>query len=123
MKNNEDKQKLLEYLTEFPLVSVAAKKAGIDKSTVYRWRDKNKAFAKKMDQALSKGRDAVNDLAESKLINNIRQGDFKSTKYWLDNNCKRYIKPRPVNIFTNEKILDNKIKFVNFSGEEDTNKN
>tara|TARA_B100002051_G_scaffold271450_1_gene306212 strand:+ start:13595 stop:13843 length:249 start_codon:yes stop_codon:yes gene_type:complete len=48
-----------------------------------------------MDTALSCGTQSVNDLAESKLISHINNGNLRAIQYWLDNNKKTYIKPRP----------------------------
>jgi hypothetical protein len=101
MKNELDKNKFLEILRELPITSVACKRAGIHKSVIYRWRKKNKKFATEMDLALVSGRDNINDLAESHVINNIRNGDTKMVKFWLENNCGRYTKPRPINYFNN----------------------
>jgi hypothetical protein len=95
MRDRNDREKFLEILEDVPLVSVAARKAGIAKSTIYRWRRGSKSFASQMDAALKRGRETVNDLAESQLINLVRKGDFKSVKYWLDNNKKDYARPRP----------------------------
>jgi hypothetical protein len=47
-----------------------------------------------MDSALDSGVHSVNDLAESKLISHINNGNLRAIQYWLDNNKKNYIKPR-----------------------------
>jgi len=122
MKTKRDKKKFIDTLKEFPIVSVAAKRSGIDKSQIYRWRKKDKEFANEMDRSLTQGRESINDLAESQVISAIRNGNERMTKFWLENNCKRYVKPRPINIFGNPgRISENKITFTNFSGEKDKN--
>ena len=95
MRAHDDREKFLEIIEEVPLVSVAAQRAGIAKSTIYRWKQSSKTFAQALDKALKRGRHNINDLAESQLINLIRKGDFKSVRYWLDNNNRRYVRPRP----------------------------
>ena len=81
-------------LRELPNISFVCKRIPVAKATVYRWREKDPKFRAKMDEALTVGRDGVTDLAESQLIVRIRKGDMRAVQYWLDNNCKRYIKPR-----------------------------
>lgn len=95
MRAHDDREKFLEIIEEVPLVSVAAQRAGIAKSTIYRWKQSSKTFAQDLNKALNRGRHNINDLAESQLINLIRKGDFKSVRYWLDNNNRRYVRPRP----------------------------
>lgn len=115
MRDHDDRQKFLETLEEVPLVSVAARKAGIAKSTIYRWRRKSKTFARQMDAALKRGRETVNDLAESQLINLVRKGDFKSVKYWLDNNKSNYARPRPKSFWEELLRRDNPITEIKIS--------
>ena len=52
-----------------------------------------------MDTALVAGTESVNDLAESKLISHINNGNFRAIQYWLDNHKKEYIKPRDKNMW------------------------
>lgn len=118
MKSNEEKQKFLEILKEIPFVCIAAKRAGIDKATIYRWKKDSPAFARQMTSAQNNGRETINDLAESQVVNGIRKGEYRYVKYWLGNNCKRYVRPRPINIFAEEVSASNKIKFVNFNGKK-----
>jgi len=99
MKTKDDKKKFLDELEKTPFVLHASKKVGIDKATIYRWRKKDKKFAKEMDQALSIGIASVCDVAEGQLTKMINQGDFKSIKFFLENNKKEYIRPRPINVF------------------------
>lgn len=116
MRTNKEKKEFVEILRDYPIISVACKRAKIHRATVYRWIEKNRKFADQVEKALRSGRETVNDLAESQLIASIRNGDPKSIKFWLENNCKRYIKPRPVNIFSNlVQKPENKITFANFS--------
>ncbi|MFA5878466.1 MAG: hypothetical protein WC845_03830 [Candidatus Staskawiczbacteria bacterium] len=117
MRTNKDRKEFLEILKEYPIISIACRRAKIDKATIYRWLKRNRKFANQVEHSLGLGRNAVSDLAESQLITSIRNGDQKSIKFWLENNCKRYVKPRPVNIFNNlAQGPGNKITFTNFSG-------
>jgi ACT domain-containing protein len=69
---SEDKQKLLDNLKQVPIVSVACQKTGISRASYYRWKSKDKNFSKEADKALSEGKQLINDLAESQLINAIK---------------------------------------------------
>ena len=64
----QSKAKLLEMLMETPLIEPACQKAGVSRSTYYRWRKEDSVFRKKADNVIGQGRLLVNDLAESKLM-------------------------------------------------------
>ena len=95
MKKHYKEDKFLEQLERVPNVSLACEKVGISRNTVYRWRSEDPAFAARMDTALVAGTESVNDLAESKLISHINNGNLRAIQYWLDHNKKNYIKQRP----------------------------
>ncbi len=120
MKKPRLAKKFIEELKLVPIVSAACEKVGIARNSVYRWRKEDPEFKKQMDEALDMGAESVSDLAESKLINNIKTGSMRAIEYWLNNNKKKYVKPRPKNFFetlnTNMKV--NRIEFVNFSEEK-----
>ena len=95
MKKKYKENKFLEQLERVPNVSLACEKVGLARNTIYRWRGEDPAFTARMDTALVAGTESVNDLAESKLISHINNGHMRAIQYWLDNNKKNYIKPRP----------------------------
>ena len=95
MKKHRKEVPFLKQLEKVPNVSLACEIVGIARNTVYRWRSEDPAFAARMDTALVAGTESVNDLAESKLISHINNGNMRAIQYWLDNNKKNYIKPRP----------------------------
>jgi len=90
--SEKEKEKFIELLEKTPIVTSACEKMGISKSTYYRWRDYDSMFRNKADLALERGREIVNDLAESKVIGLIQESDRWATGYWLSNNCSRYRK-------------------------------
>ena len=94
MKKHRLKIKFLEELGKTPIVSAVCGKLDLSRQTVYRWLDEDPDFKKEYDICLSRGRDNINDLAESKLINKIQEGQMGAIVYWLDNKHKEYIKPR-----------------------------
>ena len=89
MKYKDDEKVLLE-LEKMPIVSVACKKAGIGRATFYRWCLQSKKYSKRAKDALAKGISLINDLAESKLVGGIENGDFNNIKYWLNNRHPDY---------------------------------
>jgi hypothetical protein len=94
MKKHYKENQFIEQLERVPNVSLACEKVGIARNTVYRWCIEDPDFKARMDMALESGVHSVNDLAESKLISHINNGNMRAIQYWLDNNKKNYIKPR-----------------------------
>lgn len=95
MRSSDFKNKLIEFITETPLVSFACKKTGIARATFYRWRKDDLNFREKVDKAISYGSEHVSDLCEASLIKGIHRGDFKFIKFWLEHNNVKYRPLRP----------------------------
>lgn len=85
-----DKQKVLENLKQVPIISVACQKLGIGRSSFYRWKIEDRLFSKEADKALQEGKQLINDLAESQLINAIKDQNMTGIIYWLRNNHPGY---------------------------------
>ena len=98
MISKQQKTKFLEELEKTPFVLHASKKVGIDKSTVYRWMNKNEKFKKQVEESLSIGRASLADFAESKLIKKVEEEYFPAIKFVLRHNSPRYFYPRPMTI-------------------------
>lgn len=94
MKKQRLKNKFLEEIKEYPNISAVCKKLDISRQTFYRWCIEDKKFKEEFDNSVSIGIDSINDLAESKLINKINNGELPAIKYWLNNNHKKYVTPR-----------------------------
>lgn len=84
----------LEELGKTPIVSVVCQRVGLSRQTVYRWCAEDRDFKRKFDEAVGRGRDSINDLAESKLIALINEGSPRSIEYWLKNNKTNYSVPK-----------------------------
>lgn len=89
-QTNRKKQKLLRELEDNPMVQQACKKVGIARSTFYRWCEGDRRFYYFSELAKSKGRDKLNDYVESKLLENIKNGQQSAIQFWLINNSKTY---------------------------------
>ena len=85
-----DKAILLEQMTKTPVVQMACEKTQIGRTTYYRWRREDAAFAKAADEAIRDGCLLVNDIAESQLLAAIRDGDFAAVQYWLKHHHPSY---------------------------------
>lgn len=112
MITNEEKNKFLEELEEIPIASWVCKKLNFSKASLYRLIKKDKKFREKFNEAIKKGKGSINDLAESKVIARIKKDDWAATKYWLDNNKKDYMRPRPKNFWEQMVPPDNLAKIT-----------
>lgn len=90
MRKNRDKELLLEQLKKVPILSVACEKVGIARSTVYRWKEQNKKFAKAMEEAMVEGEALINDMSEAGLISLIKERNFPSIRFWLNHRHAKF---------------------------------
>jgi len=91
MKNiKQDKELLLDQLKKTPIVQIACEKIGIARPTFYRWKSQDEEFAKLVDEAIDEGRLLVNDLAETNLVNAVKDRNLPAIMYWLKHHHKSY---------------------------------
>lgn len=92
MANNKNTKqtKLLKILETTPIISVACKKTGVSRATVYRWMDADEEFAEEARLAMDRGTDLINDMAESQVIKGIQEGKHGSITFWLRSNHDKY---------------------------------
>lgn len=88
----ETKEKLLKEIEKSGNVYLSCMKVGIDKATFYRWK-KEKDFSKRANEAIRRGRENNNDIAEHSLLLKIKDKDLGAIKYQLSHNSGRY-KPK-----------------------------
>lgn len=112
MKKKWRENQFLEQLERVPNVSLACEKVGLSRNTIYRWRSEDPDFTARMDIALAAGTDSINDLAESKLVSHINNGNMRAIRYWLDNNKKNYLKPRDKDMWKKPFVPVTKIEIV-----------
>jgi len=89
MKQDKDKQLLLDRLKETPIIEFACKKIGIGRATYYRWRE-DKEFAKSANEAIAEGEAFITDMSESQLISMIRDRNFQAIQLWLRHHHAKY---------------------------------
>lgn len=100
-KNLTKKMRVIKELVLVPIVQLACKRAGVSRATYYRWLKEDPKFSLECDEALKKGQQSINDLAESKLIHRVNEGDMRAISFWLSNNKENYRK-NPTQIVTRE---------------------
>lgn len=81
----KQREKLLEHLSESGNVSYACKRTGVSRETYYRWRSDDEDFLVQTENAISRGKAFVNDLAHTKLMQSIQEGYFPAVKFQLSN--------------------------------------
>jgi len=90
MKDLLLRQKLLEQLKKTPIVQIACERAGVGRATFYRWKKQSASFAKQADEALREGILLINDMAESQLMNAIKDRNMTAIIFWLKSRHSSY---------------------------------
>lgn len=88
--HQQDKKKLLAQLTKTPIVEAACKQVGLPRSTYYRWRKEDESFAESCDETIELSVGRINDLAESQLINAIKDRNMSAITFWLKHHHSSY---------------------------------
>ena len=133
MKNNKQKQALLEQLKKTPITQIACERTGIGRTTYYRWRKENPNFAKRADEAIAQGEALITDMTESQLISLIKDRNFPAIQLWLRHHHPKYgnkielagdinIKNEPLTPAQQE-IIRQALELAGIGDETDRNKN
>jgi hypothetical protein len=89
-RRDENKQGLIDALKEMPVITVAAKRAGVSPATYYRWRQEDKDFMRQSRDAMDRGIEFVNDMSETQLITLIKEKKMPAITLWLKHHHTRY---------------------------------
>lgn len=100
------KKLLLQHIEKTPIVEVVCQKVGIGRTTLYRWLQEDAAFAKQYNEAFGTGVELISDLAESKLIGKIQEGDMSAVKLWLGTHRKDFVNKLEVSAAKQEELSD-----------------
>ena len=84
------KQTICELLEKTPIIESACQKVGISRMTLCRWRKDDPKFNQQIEDVLEVSRESVNDLAESKMIQLITEGNASMIRFWSIHNNPRY---------------------------------
>ncbi len=90
MKKNKFQEQFFAELEKVPIIMVACEKTGLSRNSVYRWRKEDSSFAKKMNEAMAKGVDFVNDMSESQMLTMIKEKNWPAISFWLRHRNKNY---------------------------------
>lgn len=90
LKQAKQKESLIEQLKKVPIIQLACERSNVSRATFYRWRKDDKDFAEAVDEALSSGASLISDMAESKLIAAIKEGNMTGIIYWLKHRHPAY---------------------------------
>ncbi len=90
LRQEKTRSLLLEQLKKTPIVQIACEKSGVSRATYYRWRKDDKPFAQAADTALLDGSLLINDMAESQLMQAIKDRNLTAIIFWLKHHHSDY---------------------------------
>ena len=85
-----DKRSMITKLEKMPIVEIACKQNGLSRATYYRWRKDDESFAVSCDEAIEQSSAMINDMAESQLIQAIKDQNMTAIVFWLKHHHKNY---------------------------------
>ncbi len=83
LRQEKEKQIVLEQLRRIPIVQVACEKAGVSRATFYRLRNEDSEFKKVIEEAVTEGVSFITDMSESQLITLIKDKNWPAISFWL----------------------------------------
>ena len=90
VRQAKSKEAIIEQVKKTPIIQIACEKCSVSRATYYRWKKDDKEFATTVEQALNDGAELVSDMAESKLVSSIKDGNLTAIMFWLKNRHKNY---------------------------------
>lgn len=90
MKKRRLEKTFLEELAKTSILQVACNKVNLSRQTISRWKKGDPKFRSQFEEARKLGEESICDLAESKMIERIKQGDRRSGEFWLMHHKKEY---------------------------------
>lgn len=86
MALNNKQKKAIELLVYSPYMSqnMIAQEIGVNRITLYRWREENEEFKEELDKAIKKRWKAAETIAVNTMINLAQEGNVQAAKYMLD---------------------------------------
>jgi len=89
-RQDDKKNEMVEQLKRTPIVQVACEKVSIARATYYRWIKDDTDFRIRTEAAIDEGNGLVSDMAESQMINMIRNGNLGAITFWLKHRHRSY---------------------------------
>lgn len=82
VRQDKNKELILEQLKRLPIIQLTCEKIGIARATYYRFLE-DPEFAKKAEEAIREGSLLMNDVAETGLLNAIKNQNLSAIVFWL----------------------------------------
>lgn len=89
-KQKKQKEMFIEQLRKTPIVQIICERLEIGRTTFYRWKRQDAKFSDNCNRAMEEGLSLVNDLAESQLINAMKNQNLTAVMYWLNHRHNSY---------------------------------
>ena len=104
------KDKFIEEVERTGIIAASCRAVGVARATVYRWRE-DKKYNARVEAALALARGDWCDLAESKLLTAVKNGEPWAVRYLLESNSDRYFKPRTAKVTPKETRVVHRMEF------------
>lgn len=112
-RQQAEQNALIEQLKKTPIIHIACNKAGVGRSTFYRWIAEDDNFSKSVKDATHDGVEQINDMAEAQIINLIKNGNMRAIELWLRHHKDAYgIKPDVFKNMQYQEELDKLSKII-----------
>jgi Helix-turn-helix of insertion element transposase len=92
VRQSEQKKTLIQTFKQMPIIEIACRKCGINRSTYYRWQEDDKDFREEAVYAMSEGEEFISDKTEVQLISLAGEKSLGAIKYWLSHHRSKYQK-------------------------------
>lgn len=89
-RQTKDRETILIQLRKMPILQIACERAGVGRSSYYRWREEDELFRKAADEAIAEGEAFITDMTESQLISLIKDKHFPAVQLWLRQHHPKY---------------------------------
>lgn len=92
----EQKLQIIEVLLKMPVIQVAVKRVGISRATYYRWCEEDREFDRVASEAIREGSMVINELAQSKIIEQMSTGNMAAAIFWLKSRDPKFSDRRTI---------------------------
>ena len=89
-RQGKEKAAILEQLRKTPIIQVACERAGVARASFYRWRKDDQKFNEEVEASVEQGLNLINDIAESQLLNAIKDQNLSAIIFWLRSHHNTY---------------------------------
>ncbi len=92
----EQKLQIIDVLLKMPVIQVAVKRVGISRATYYRWCEEDREFDRVATEAIREGSMVINELAQSKIIEQMSTGNMTAAIFWLKSRDPKFSDRRTI---------------------------